>query len=327
MSKYLIIDTANTFFRCKHTAGKHTDTNTKIGLSLHVTMTSVAKMWRMHDVGHVVFCLEGSSWRKKFYEPYKKNRVATQLAKSDRERDEDEMFWEAHNDLVNFLSDHTNCTVLQHNQLEADDLIAGFVQNHPNDEHIIISGDSDFYQLLAPNIKQYSGTTEQLITSEGIFDKVGNRVVDKKTKKEIEIDPEWLLFEKCIRGDTSDNVFSAYPGVRKKGSKNSVGLLEAFDDRNSKGYNWNNLMLQRWTDHQDKEHKVKDDYERNKQLIDLTAQPDDIREIIDDNTTQILTKTNGSVGIHFIRFCGKWELNKLAENASQFGPILNARYG
>ena len=31
----------------------------------------------------------------------------------------------------------------------------------------------------------------------------------------------YLLFEKCIRGDTSDNVFSAYPGVRKKGTKNT----------------------------------------------------------------------------------------------------------
>ena len=41
-----------------------------------------------------------------------------------------------------------------------------------------------------------------------------------------------------MRGDTSDNVFSAYPGVRKKGTRNKVGLLEAFTDKNTKGYNW-----------------------------------------------------------------------------------------
>ena len=48
--------------------------------------------------------------------------------------------------------------------------------------------------------------------------------------------------------DTSDNVFSAYPGVRKKGTRNKVGLLEAFADKDTKGYNWNNMMLQRWVD-------------------------------------------------------------------------------
>ena len=94
-------------------------------------------------------------------------------------------------------------------------------------------------------------------------------------------DPEWLLFEKCMRGDSSDNVFSAYPGVRKKGTKNKVGLLEAFEDRKSKGYAWNNMMLQRWTDHNGAEHRVLDDYNRNKELIDLTAMPDEIKDRVD----------------------------------------------
>ena len=60
-------------------------------------------------------------------------------------------------------------------------------------------------------------------------------------------DPQYLLFEKCMRGDTSDNVFSAYPGVRKKGTKNKTGLLEAYADKEKGGFNWNNIMLQRWT--------------------------------------------------------------------------------
>ena len=49
------------------------------------------------------------------------------------------------------------------------------------------------------------------ITHEGYFDKKGNLVLDKKTKKEKEaFNPEWLLFEKCMRGDTSDNVFPIF---------------------------------------------------------------------------------------------------------------------
>ena len=43
-----------------------------------------------------------------------------------------------------------------------------------------------------------------------------------------------MLFEKCMRGDTSDNVFSAYPGVRTKGTKNKVGLIEAYEDKGLK---------------------------------------------------------------------------------------------
>ena len=34
----------------------------------------------------------------------------------------------------------------------------------------------------------------------------------------------------------------------KKGTKNKVGLIEAFEDRKNKGFNWNNMMLQRWVD-------------------------------------------------------------------------------
>ena len=52
-----------------------------------------------------------------------------------------------------------------------------------------------------------------------------------------------------MRGDTSDNVFSKLiPGVRVKGTKNKVGLQEAFADKDKKGYSWNNMMLQRWVD-------------------------------------------------------------------------------
>ena len=72
----------------------------------------------------------------------------------------------------------------------------------------------------------------------------------KQVSKSKLVIPNGCCLRKCIRGDTSDNVFSAYPGARKKGSKNKVGMLEAFADKESKGFNWNNFMLQRWTDQQ-----------------------------------------------------------------------------
>jgi len=326
--RYLLVDTANTFFRARHSAHRQADTWDRLGFALHVTLASVNKSWRDQKADHVVFCLEGRSWRKDFYEPYKKNRAVARAALTVAEQEEDQLFWETFDALKTFISEKTNCTVLQHPELEADDLIAGFIQHHPNDHHTIISSDTDFYQLLASNVNQYNGISDELHTIKGIFDKKGDPVIDKKTKEPKRIpDPKFILFEKCMRGDPTDNVFSAYPGVRTKGSKNKVGLEEAYADKDKKGFNWNNLMLQRWVDHNGEEHRVLEDYERNRTLVDLTAQPDDIKaKIVETINTASITKNNQMVGAQFLKFCGKYELNRISDNASNFSEWLGTGY-
>jgi len=238
------------------------------------------------------------------------------------------VFWEIFDEFKNFVTEKTNCTVMQHPQLEADDLIAGWVQNHPNDDHVIISTDGDFAQLIAPNVRQYNGVSNTIITHEGYFDdKKRKPVIDKKTGEPRPApDPAFMLFEKCMRGDTSDNVFSAYPGVRKKGTKNKVGLIEAFADKDNKGYNWNNMMLQRWTDHNGEEHRVLDDYNRNVTLCDLTAQPAEIREIINNTIKEVQPKSISQVGMKLMKFCAKWDMQRIAEQATHYAEPLNARY-
>ena len=322
---YILLDLANVFFRSRHVV--RGDLDTKVGMALHITFQSIKKAWQDFNADHVVFCLEGRSWRKDYYEPYKRNRQQARDALTPREQEEDRAFWEIFDEFKNFVTDKTNCTVLQHKQLEADDLIAGWVQNHPNDKHVIISTDGDFAQLIAPNVKQYNGVSNTIITHEGYFNEDLSPVIDKKTKETKPApNPEWLLFEKCMRGDTSDNVFSAYPGVRKKGTKNKVGLFEAFDDKSTKGFNWNNLMLQRWVDHNGEEHRVLDDYNRNVVLCDLTAQPAEIREIINSLTTSIESKNISQVGLRLMKFCAKWDLQKIADQAQIFAEPLQARY-
>ena len=326
--KYLIVDTANTFFRARHAAHRQSDTWDRLGFAIHVTLASVNKAWREQKADHVVFCLEGRSWRKDFYEPYKKNRSVARAALSDAEAEEEKLFWEAFDSLKLFLGERTNCTVLQHNQLEADDLVAGWIQSHPEDQHVIVSSDTDFYQLLADNVKQYNGIADELHTLAGIFDKKGKLVIDKKTKEPKRIpDPAWILFEKCMRGDPTDNVFSAYPGVRTKGSKNKIGLEEAYADRNAQGFAWNNLMLQRWSDHNGVEHKVLDDYQRNCVLVDLRAQPDNIKAVMDDTIAAgQVTLSRPMVGAQFLKFCGKYDLKRISDNAQSFAEFLSAGY-
>ena len=326
--KYLLIDTANTFFRARHSAHRASDTEERVGFAIHVTLASINKAFRDQKADHVIFCLEGRSWRKDYYEPYKKNRSVARQALTESEQKEDEAFWSAFDDMNSFIMDKTNCTTLQHPELEADDLIAGWIQSHPDDEHVIVSSDTDFYQLLAENVKQYNGISDELHTIEGIFDKKGERVLDKKTKEPKVIpDPEYILFKKCMRGDPTDNIFSAFPGVREKGTRNKVGLLEAFEDRKTKGYSWNNLMLQRWVDHNEEEHRVLDDYERNRVLVDLTAQPDDVKVKIAETIAQgQQAKQNLQIGTKFLKFCGKYDLVKLSDNATTMAEWMSAGY-
>ena len=130
-----------------------------------------------------------------------------------------------------------------------------------------------------------------------------------------------------MRGDSTDNVFSAYPGVREKGSKNKVGLLEAFADRNKQGFHWNNMMLQRWLDHNGEEQRVRDCYERNRTLIDLNAQPQEVKDKVDFAIRNgVRIATTPQVGIHFMKFCGKYELNKISDQAETYSKWLNSPY-
>ena len=324
---YILVDTANTFFRARHaTRG---DLNDKIGMSLATVLGSVRKAWKDFKGNHVIFFLEGRSWRKDVYAPYKRQRTEARAAQSPREAEEDRVFWETFDQFKDYITHKTNCTVLQHPQLEADDLIAGWIQSHPNDNHVVVSTDGDFAQLIAPNVRQYNGVMQITTTHEGYFDEKGKPVKDKKTgETKGAPDPAWLLFEKCMRGDTSDNIFSAYPGVREKGTKNKVGLRDAFVDRDKRGYSWNNLMLQRWSDHEGVEHRVLDDYTRNVVLCDLTAQPNNIKLIISDTikTATTAEKNISQVGIRLLKLCAEYDLIKISEQVQSYAEPLNARY-
>ena len=325
---YALIDTANTFFRARHVASRSSDPWEKVGMALHITLASVNQVVRNHKIDHVVFMLEGRSWRKDFYKPYKANRKLDETAMTDAEIEENQMFWETYEVFTNFLRDKTNVSVLREPNAEADDLIARFIHLHPDDNHYIISSDTDFIQLITENVFQYNGITNELITLQGYFKDNGKPVVDKKTKEQKKLgDPQFILFEKCMRGDGTDNVFSAYPGVRTKGSKNKVGLIEAYADRNKQGFNWNNMMLQRWVDHDDIEHRVRDDYERNRTLIDLTCQPQDVKDKVDATIREnVRIVRKSQVGAHLLKFCGKFELNKISENSETYSRWLNANY-
>lgn len=325
---YLLVDGLNMFMRAKHVGGRGNDIDMKIGMAMHIMFNSINKCWREFNGDHVVICLEGRSWRKDFYKPYKANRKVVADKRSPREVEDDELYFEAYDSMIEFFKTKTNCSVLHCGTAEADDLIATWIQEHPEDNHFIISTDSDFYQLITHNVTQYNGTTDQIVSLEGFKDlKTGKTVIDKKTGEEKTLDdPEYILFEKCVRGDPTDNIFSAYPGARKSGSKNKVGIKEAFADRKNAGFDYNNFMLQRWVDHEEVEHRVRDDFERNRILIDLTAQPDEVKlRCRTAITEQVEQEPVRNIGMHFMKFCGKWNLQRMGENATQYSEMLSGK--
>jgi hypothetical protein len=320
---YILVDTQNMFFRARHVAGRASSLDEKIGLAFHIMFNSVKKAHNMFNGGHVVFCMEGRSWRKDEYEPYKKNRKVVADKRSAREKEEDEFWWEAYDDFLKFVTEQTNCTAIRSPNAEADDVIALWIQAHKDDKNVIVSTDSDFYQLINPNVSLYNGVTNQIVTVNGFYDEKDRPVIDKKTgQPKTAPDPEWLLFEKCIRGDSSDNVFTAFPKAR------TTKIKEAYQDRHNQGFTWNNFMLNRWTDHEGNEQRVKDCYERNKKLIDLSQQPENIKVEVFQHIVQAQnSKKLDQVGVRFMKFCNRYGLTRLSEHPTDHARYLNQAYG
>lgn len=329
MTTYLLIDTLNVMMRAKHvTRG---DSHTKAGLALAITIGSIKSAWSRFNADHIVFATEGQSWRKKFFKDYKANRAVTKLKRTQADIEDDEVFFETMNSFMSFLKEKTNCTVLRSSITEADDCIAAWIQrfgNNPDNKFIIISTDSDYAQLMTnPNVQIFDGVNNKIYTADGIFDGKMSPLKDKKGENLKAIDPEYLLFEKCIRGDVSDNVPSANPGVRTKSSKNAYGIVEAFEDRHKQGIAWTSFMKNTWEDPFGEKHIVEDLYKRNKVLIDLALQPPEIKEelnrVIDEALAE--NKERKLIGIEFLKFCGKNELENLSKQCEVIAPMFSSK--
>lgn len=320
MATYVLVDTLNLAMRVRY-GMRSPDMDSMVGLAIHVMFNAIKQVWKQFDADHVVFLMEGRSWRKDAYTPYKANRKVTAAARSPEEVADDVQFFAALDDFVKFLSEKTNASVIRHANAEADDLIARWIHLHPDDSHVIVSTDSDFMQLLSDNVKIFNGIAGLLYTTTGVYDKMGDVATDKKGEPMKVPNPEFMLFEKCMRGDDSDNVMSAYPGVRKK------RLQEAFDNRHVQGYAWNNLMLSQWTDHVGNQVRVKDAYERNRMLIDLQAQPDYLKEQFDECIAQTVSvPVKRDIGFHLLKFANHWGLVRIEQHASDYTPCLSKAY-
>ena len=100
---------------------------------------------------------------------------------------------------------------------EADDILGTLAKRAARDglEAIIVTGDSDAFQLIEPNIKVFTSGRMWQDTS----------LVDVATVKErYGMEPGQLIDFKALKGDTSDNV----PGVKGIGEKTATQLIQQY---------------------------------------------------------------------------------------------------
>lgn len=335
---YCLVDGANMIWRARHGAGRGATIDDVVGIGLMTTFRSMNKVFQKFRSDHAVACFDHMSWRKVVLEGYKASRRSDL---DDAGRADVEKIIETIDHFRKFLEEKTNVTVLQSHLLEADDLIARWIAKHPDDDHVIVSTDSDYVQLVSDRVSLYNGIESKLYTIDGVYYQDGMapkkkqksavihgevwkvKMVEVKGEKVPEtVDPKWELFEKVVRGDKGDDVPSAvkpyFPSAQIRAAyAGGPGCLT-----------WVNMMGAYRTDLPKKEDgthpTVQELYDRNRMLIDLTQQPPEILQLADDVIESVLasSRKKGKVGMAFMEFCRDNGLIKLGQEAERLAPML-----
>jgi len=299
---YLLFDISSILYRTFFVHKQEND-ETIVGLATHVALTTLNKYFKQYKPKKVVMSFDRASWRKEYTaseqcvskRPYKGNRrkdmSPAQQAKYAR-------FLNHLNEFEALIGQHSTIISLAADKLESDDLVAGFVQAHPDKQIVIISSDGDFLQLLKnPNVT--------LVTPEN---------GKARSLEEYNNNADYFLFFKCIRGDhTTDNIQSALPNV------STVRIQKAYKDP----FEQVKIMKETWRDENKREFMVEKLYKENQLLIDLEKQPTEIRELITKTIQDAENKPHKFSMFHLMRFLGKYKLEKIAENIVQFVPLLS----
>lgn len=345
MKKNLLLDMNNLFCRVKY-AVHDSDTDMYVSLICNGIFTMIRESYNRFTPDNVlIFCDGHRSWRKDVYPRYKANRVKTDKTAREIEQDEAAMEFLRDN-LVPLFKDKTAIPVIDGDRLEADDLIATFIYDHPDDMNIIVTTDNDFIQLLTPKVVIYNSMTNRIITCAGVLDIKSNKPVHFEIKdgkiytgktavlleREEPTVPynDWVqyaLFMKCIRGDASDNIESAYPRAPEKSTKNRIGLREAFESLYGDCFAWNSVMKSTWKNLLGEEQSVEAAYLRNRQLIDLKELPADLRESARTFIGVELNKTvPQGITMHLSKFLNKYECVRMLSELSSFSKVFTQKY-
>lgn len=312
--KHLICDVPNLFWRAVSAQQRYgpADASTSAGLGLHMSLMSLRKYWLKVQPDKLAIVFEGKkNWRKEYTRS--EECYSKRLYKGNRVSDPGmAVLFDVMCAFEDMARQHTSIVTLTHPEVEGDDLIAGYTQHYTSlgDDVTILSGDKDFVQLLTnEKIHLLNPDDGKERTVEGVCGVA---------------DAGYFMFEKCFRGDAGDNVLPALPRVRATKLHKAYGVVDGkvFADK-ADAFVLSNLLNSHW-EFIDPETGDKRDmlvekmFEENNLLMNLTAQPDRIRTIINDVIAHESTNHGKFDFFKFNQFLGKYELAQIAERASDF---------
>jgi 5'-3' exonuclease len=309
--KILQIDVSNLLFRVAAVQkfspyAKDATIDDLVGISMHVSLQSIFKYYNRCKPDFLIFAFDGdNNWRKEYTAknksrlPYKGQRVR------DPEMEHYYRLLEAFRDTMKAF---TSICCIYISGMEADDVIAGVCQTYAGEdcEIDIVSGDKDFTQLLKlPNVR--------------LINPDDGKFRNSPDSKDYEPDIDYWLFKKCIRGDTGDNVPSAYPRVRE------VKIKKAYESEYEKVNIMNSTWVQTLIEGEgtnvttrDVTHRVGDLYLENQILMDLSKQPAEIRnKLIEGIKDQVENFSNYS-HFQYLRFLEEYNLQRVREDSTKF---------
>lgn len=148
-------------------------------------------------------CLEGAhNFRYDLFPDYKANRLIKNASKQEEKEKLNKQ-----RDIIATLLKHLPITTVWADGFEADDIVASLVEDLKEEEVVIISGDTDFIQLLQKgyqHLQLYSPVKKAFLEAPDYF----------------------YLPWKCLKGDVSDNI-SGIPGIGIKKAEKLVRDPEA----------------------------------------------------------------------------------------------------
>jgi 5'-3' exonuclease len=152
----------------------------------------------------------GSQTRRSYYHQYKQNRRV-------RIRTEEELnsYTRERNRVKQYLEDFY-VRQGEYEYCESDDSIAYYVQNSPNENKIIFSGDGDLTQLVSEKTRIYNPSYSKMYQQNDMF-----------TYEQEEILIENIKFVKMICGDKSDNI----AGIKSLGITKLINAIPEIKER------------------------------------------------------------------------------------------------
>ena len=257
--------------------------NLELGEDLirHMVLNSLRghnKKFRKEYGQMVIACDSGNVWRRQAFPNYKAGR------KANREKSEHDwtMIFDLLSKVKNEIKEFLPYKVIEVESVEADDIIAVLCRR-TNEKVLILSGDKDFIQLHNDRIKQYNP--------------VLNKFVGQGEN------PSLYIREHILKGDRSDgipnvlsddNVF--IEGRRQKPL--SKKKIEA----------WCNEIVPTFNEEEQK------NYDRNKQLIDLSCVPKELEDKINREFDTFEVATRDKILGYFINK----KLKTLIESIDEF---------